>query len=335
MITTTAIARVPPSPISTKYAVYSREDRGDGGDDAGVHAPEHRPAPQKACERRERVAQEDIEAAGLREGGRELAAHERAKQRQYAARQPHQHDFERRAQVACDFRGLDEDRCADDGAGDHRDGVDARQGWMQLRQRGDITWVQGFRVQGSAGSRFTRVHGSWIRSRTRRGVMRRCTGRTGLVWWGALAGAAPDLLWFIPSGVERFMDHGWRGLTMGRDPAIWRADGPPLPPELVESYLPVLRLFAQPGPARNRDGRPAPHSLAPLGVARCSVRPAHPDGYSDARALPDTAVLSVDVVAREWADVDGSADLLAERRSTRPRVCVDSSPAPATARQQA
>ena len=61
-------------------------------------------------------------------------------------------------------------------------------------------------------------------------------GRTGLVWWGALAGAAPDLLWFIPSGVEGFMDHGWRGLTMGRDPAIWRADGPPLPPDLVESY---------------------------------------------------------------------------------------------------
>jgi hypothetical protein len=38
-----------------------------------------------------------------------------------------------------------------------------------------------------------------------------------LRWWGALAGAAPDLLWFVPR--------------------IWRADGPPLPPELVESYF--------------------------------------------------------------------------------------------------
>jgi hypothetical protein len=57
-----------------------------------------------------------------------------------------------------------------------------------------------------------------------------------LRWWGALAGAAPDLLWFIPSTVERVAEHGWSTLTMGRDPRIWRADGPPLPPELVEAY---------------------------------------------------------------------------------------------------
>jgi membrane-bound metal-dependent hydrolase YbcI (DUF457 family) len=58
-----------------------------------------------------------------------------------------------------------------------------------------------------------------------------------LRWWGALAGAAPDLLWFIPSTVERVLAHGWGALAMGNDRRIWRADGPPLPPELVESYF--------------------------------------------------------------------------------------------------
>jgi LexA-binding, inner membrane-associated putative hydrolase len=58
-----------------------------------------------------------------------------------------------------------------------------------------------------------------------------------LRWWGALAGAAPDLLWFIPSAVERAGERGWSGLTMGSDRGIWRADGPPLPPDLVEAYF--------------------------------------------------------------------------------------------------
>ncbi len=58
-----------------------------------------------------------------------------------------------------------------------------------------------------------------------------------LRWWGALAGAAPDLLWFIPSTIERVIDRGWGSLTVGSDRGIWRADGPPLPPELVESYF--------------------------------------------------------------------------------------------------
>ncbi|MDQ3071506.1 MAG: hypothetical protein M3R55_17475 [Acidobacteriota bacterium] len=55
-------------------------------------------------------------------------------------------------------------------------------------------------------------------------------------WWGALAGAMPDLLFFIPSRIEMLVEHGLAGLTSGRDPAIWRADGPPLPPDLVEAY---------------------------------------------------------------------------------------------------
>ena len=58
-----------------------------------------------------------------------------------------------------------------------------------------------------------------------------------LAWWGVLAGAAPDLLFFVPSKIEQVFEKGWAGLAIGRDPAIWRADGPPLPPELVEAYF--------------------------------------------------------------------------------------------------
>ena len=55
-------------------------------------------------------------------------------------------------------------------------------------------------------------------------------------WWGALAGAMPDLLFFIPSRIEMLIERGWAGLGVGGEPGIWRADGPPLPPELVEAY---------------------------------------------------------------------------------------------------
>jgi hypothetical protein len=55
--------------------------------------------------------------------------------------------------------------------------------------------------------------------------------------WGALAGAGPDLLWFVPSAAERVVERGWRAVTVGSDRAIWRADGPALPPDLVESYF--------------------------------------------------------------------------------------------------
>ena len=58
-----------------------------------------------------------------------------------------------------------------------------------------------------------------------------------LRWWAALSGAMPDLLWFIPSTVERVVERGWGALSIGSDRAIWRADGPPLPPELVASYF--------------------------------------------------------------------------------------------------
>jgi hypothetical protein len=60
--------------------------------------------------------------------------------------------------------------------------------------------------------------------------------RGRLAWWGALSGALPDLLWFIPSSTERVIERGWGALAEGRQAAIWRADGPPLPPDLVEAY---------------------------------------------------------------------------------------------------
>ena len=61
--------------------------------------------------------------------------------------------------------------------------------------------------------------------------------KRGLAWWGALAGAAPDLLWFIPSRIEAIVEKGWAaGMALGRERNIWRADGPPLPPDLVEAY---------------------------------------------------------------------------------------------------
>jgi hypothetical protein len=55
-------------------------------------------------------------------------------------------------------------------------------------------------------------------------------------WLGALAGAGPDLLYFVPSRIEQVAEGGWSHLWVGRDPAIWRANGPPMPRELVEAY---------------------------------------------------------------------------------------------------
>jgi hypothetical protein len=60
--------------------------------------------------------------------------------------------------------------------------------------------------------------------------------KRGLAWWGTLAGAAPDLLFFIPSRMEGLVERGWAGLATGADPGIWRANGPPLPPDLLEAY---------------------------------------------------------------------------------------------------
>ncbi len=53
---------------------------------------------------------------------------------------------------------------------------------------------------------------------------------------GALTGAAPDLLYFVPSKLQQVLENGWPALSPSRDPRIWRADGPPLPADLIEAY---------------------------------------------------------------------------------------------------
>lgn len=58
-----------------------------------------------------------------------------------------------------------------------------------------------------------------------------------LAWWGALAGAAPDLLWFIPAKIDAVIRLGWdQAWNIGQEPGIWRVGGPPMPPELVYEY---------------------------------------------------------------------------------------------------
>ena len=56
--------------------------------------------------------------------------------------------------------------------------------------------------------------------------------------WGALFGAAPDLLFFIPGLLRQVAVRGLGAFSspVGRDPNIWRKDGPPLPSDLVDTY---------------------------------------------------------------------------------------------------
>lgn len=56
---------------------------------------------------------------------------------------------------------------------------------------------------------------------------------------GALAGALPDILWFVPTKIEALIEEGWSGLRGWSEPGIWRANGPPLPPPLAEAYADV------------------------------------------------------------------------------------------------
>lgn len=57
-------------------------------------------------------------------------------------------------------------------------------------------------------------------------------------WAGAVAGAAPDLLFFIPSMTERIVRNGWSSFRSygARNPEIWKADGPPMPEDMVRVY---------------------------------------------------------------------------------------------------
>jgi len=56
--------------------------------------------------------------------------------------------------------------------------------------------------------------------------------------WGLLAGAAPDLLFYIPGLLRQIAQRGLAALTspVGRQPNIWFKDGPPQPPELIDVY---------------------------------------------------------------------------------------------------
>ena len=140
-----------------------------------------------------------------------------------------------------------------------------------------------------------------------------------LAWWGVLAGAAPDLLWFVPSKIEQVFEKGWIALSIGREPGIWRADGPPLPPELVEAYFRYY-VWTHSLVMLAIDHRRRPHdSMAAAGVARRAVRAAHPHGHPDPRALPDAAALSVGVVERPRRVVGRSPHFLAARGSAGSR----------------
>ncbi|HKJ46713.1 MAG TPA: hypothetical protein VJ991_12860 [Balneolales bacterium] len=58
-----------------------------------------------------------------------------------------------------------------------------------------------------------------------------------MAWYGALAGAAPDLLFFVPSRIDQTITMGWdKAWSIPHDPAIWQANGPPMPPELMYVY---------------------------------------------------------------------------------------------------
>jgi membrane-bound metal-dependent hydrolase YbcI (DUF457 family) len=57
--------------------------------------------------------------------------------------------------------------------------------------------------------------------------------------WGALAGAAPDMLFFIPGLLHQVAMRGLGAVISSapRDHHIWYKDGPPLPPDLVDTYV--------------------------------------------------------------------------------------------------
>ena len=58
-------SRVRRHDVTQQIRGVAREHRRNRRNDPRVHRPEHRPAPQKSRERRERIPQEDVEAAGL------------------------------------------------------------------------------------------------------------------------------------------------------------------------------------------------------------------------------------------------------------------------------
>ena len=137
----------------------------------------------------------------------------------------------------------------------------------------------------------------WIRFLTPRGAMRHSIA-SRVCGGGARSVARRQ----ISCGSFRARSSGsssaaGEALTVGSDRSIWRADGPPLPPELVESYFRYYIYYAQPRAARGWPRCSCDDPLARLCVARHSVRASYRDGHPDARALSDPAVLSAVVMA--------------------------------------
>lgn len=60
--------------------------------------------------------------------------------------------------------------------------------------------------------------------------------RPQLAWWGLLAGALPDLIFFIPYAVEQVAVGGFGSLFAANEPDMWKIDGPPLPPIMDAAY---------------------------------------------------------------------------------------------------
>src|SRR6185437_6691579 len=72
-----------------KVSDVTHEYHGNGCDDAGVHNPEHGPAPKKADRGRISLFEKDVDATGSRKGRCQLSAAECPKERQQTGHDPH------------------------------------------------------------------------------------------------------------------------------------------------------------------------------------------------------------------------------------------------------
>ena len=109
-------------------------------DDPGVHAPEHRPAPQKSGSRRKHLPEEHVHAAGPGKRRRQFGADARAKPCERAGNSPYEQHAPEARNRAAHFRRLNKDRRADDGAHHHRGGLHQpdRSGQWLVSQRSSL-----------------------------------------------------------------------------------------------------------------------------------------------------------------------------------------------------
>ena len=99
----------------------------------GVDAPEVGPAPHEGHARGERLAQEHVDAAGVREGRGQLGADQGADEGEDAGQRPGDEDAGDGRHFAGDLGGLHEDRRPDDRPDDHGRGLRQADGAGQLR----------------------------------------------------------------------------------------------------------------------------------------------------------------------------------------------------------